>query len=187
LSDLVLLDAEIEGVAASCSPPFLGPREQVSTICSSPYPVTGNCKSHIYHRPDCPNYSRIDLRTSEQTKPKSSTQGKPASTAGFQCIDNLLEEKVRQASKTAALPLNYTDLIYQSTNPSRYSRRKTLQLRLKLSRELVAPRVCHAPTNAETSTIRNRQGNHASIVQKRSNGETTYSLPGCEKGRGTAG
>jgi hypothetical protein len=128
----VPLDAEIEGVAASRSLPFLGAREQVSTISSSPYPVTGNCKSHIYHQPDCPDYSRIDLRSSEQTKPTSSTQGKPASTAGFQCIDNLLEEKVRNASKAAALPLTYTDLIYQLTNPSRYSRRKTLQLRLKV-------------------------------------------------------
>lgn len=186
MSDMVPPDAEIERVAASRSPPFLGAREQVSTISSSPYPATGNCKSHIYHQPDCPNYSRIDLRSSEQTKPKSSTQGKPASTVGFQCIDNLLKEKGGKASKTATLPLNYIDLIYQSTNPSRYSRRKTLQVRLKLSRELVAPRVCHAPTNAGTSTTRNRQGNHASIVQKRSNGETTYSLPGCERGRGTA-
>ena len=24
-----------------------------------PYPVIGNRKNHIYHRPDCPNYSQV--------------------------------------------------------------------------------------------------------------------------------
>jgi hypothetical protein len=25
----------------------------------SPYPIIGNQRSHIYHQPDCPNYSQI--------------------------------------------------------------------------------------------------------------------------------
>ena len=29
---------------------------------SFPYPVIGNRKSHIYHRPDCPNYSQVAPR-----------------------------------------------------------------------------------------------------------------------------
>ena len=26
---------------------------------TSAYPIVGNRRSHIYHRPDCPNYSQI--------------------------------------------------------------------------------------------------------------------------------
>jgi hypothetical protein len=59
LSDLVPLDAETEGVAATRGPPLLGAREPDSAASSSPYPIIGNRKSHIYHRPDCPNYSQV--------------------------------------------------------------------------------------------------------------------------------
>jgi endonuclease YncB( thermonuclease family) len=59
LSDMVPLDAETEGVVASRGPPLLGAREPDSAVSSSPYPVIGNRKSHIYHRPDCPNYSQV--------------------------------------------------------------------------------------------------------------------------------
>lgn len=59
LSDLVPLDAESEGVVPPRSPPLLGARESDSAVSSSPYPFIGNRKSHIYHRPDCPNYSQI--------------------------------------------------------------------------------------------------------------------------------
>ena len=30
-----------------------------SSTSTFPYPVIGNRKSHIYHRPDCPNYSQV--------------------------------------------------------------------------------------------------------------------------------
>lgn len=60
LSDLVPLDAEAEGSAATRGPPLLGAVESESTASvSSPYPVIGNHKSHIYHRPDCPNYNQV--------------------------------------------------------------------------------------------------------------------------------
>jgi len=59
LSDLVPLDAETEGVAASRGPPLIGAQEQDSIVSSSPYPIIGNRRSHIYHRPDCPNYSQV--------------------------------------------------------------------------------------------------------------------------------
>jgi len=61
LSDLVPLDAETECRAASRGPPVLGAIEQdsASSASTSPYPVIGNRKSHIYHRPDCPNYSQV--------------------------------------------------------------------------------------------------------------------------------
>jgi len=66
LSDLVPLDAEIEGKASTRGPPFLGAIEQdsESSTPTSPYPVIGNRKSHIYHRPDCPNYSQVVPRNS---------------------------------------------------------------------------------------------------------------------------
>lgn len=56
LSDLIPLDAETEGMMASRGPPLLGAREPDSAVSSSPYPIIGNPQSHIYHRPDCPNY-----------------------------------------------------------------------------------------------------------------------------------
>lgn len=58
-SDIVPLEtgtapavAETEASAAPRGPPLLGAH-------SASYPVIGNRKSHIYHRPDCPNYSQI--------------------------------------------------------------------------------------------------------------------------------
>jgi len=59
LSDFVPLDAETESSSSSRGPPLLGAAEQDSAGSSSPYPVIGNRKSHIYHRPDCPNYSQV--------------------------------------------------------------------------------------------------------------------------------
>ena len=61
LSDLVPLDAETEGSASTRGPPLLGAIEQnsASSVSPSPYPVIGNRKSHIYHRPDCSNYSQV--------------------------------------------------------------------------------------------------------------------------------
>ena len=44
---------------ASRGPPLLGAREPDSAVSSSPYPIIGNRKSHIYHRPDCPNYIQV--------------------------------------------------------------------------------------------------------------------------------
>ena len=60
LSDMVPLDAEAEGSVSSRSPPvspLLGAVEPQSP--TSPYPIIGNRKSHIYHRPDCPIYSQV--------------------------------------------------------------------------------------------------------------------------------
>ena len=61
LSDLVPLDADTEGSTASRGPPGLGAVQPDSSpeTASSPYPVIGNRRSHIYHRPDCPNYSQV--------------------------------------------------------------------------------------------------------------------------------
>jgi len=59
LSDLVPFDTETEDSAATRGPPLLGAREPDSAVSSSPYPVIGNRKSHIFHRPDCPNYSQV--------------------------------------------------------------------------------------------------------------------------------
>src|SRR5262249_18309038 len=39
-------------------PPLLGAVEKDSSV-SSPYPIIGKRRSHIYHRPDCPNYSQV--------------------------------------------------------------------------------------------------------------------------------
>jgi micrococcal nuclease len=64
LSDLVPLGTETGGSVSSGSPPLLGAIEQnlASSTATSPYPVIGNRKSHIYHRPDCPNYSLVGPR-----------------------------------------------------------------------------------------------------------------------------
>ena len=58
-SDLVPLDAETEGSMPTRGPPLLGHLEPDPPPSTSPYPIIGNRKSHIYHRPDCPNYSQV--------------------------------------------------------------------------------------------------------------------------------
>lgn len=71
LSDLIPLDGETDGSASTRSPPAFGERSPLlgaseqspaSFPLTSPYPVIGNRRSHIYHRPDCPNYSQIAPR-----------------------------------------------------------------------------------------------------------------------------
>ena len=61
LSDLVPLETDLEGNTSSRSPPRFGAVQPDSSpeTASSPYPVIGNRRSHIYHRPDCPNYSQV--------------------------------------------------------------------------------------------------------------------------------
>ena len=61
LSDLVPLEGDTEESTASRGPPQFGAAQPDPSpeIASSPYPIIGNRKSHIYHRPDCPNYSQI--------------------------------------------------------------------------------------------------------------------------------
>jgi micrococcal nuclease len=61
LSDFVPLENEPESRGTPRSPPQLGAVESESLpdSVSSPYPIIGNRKSHIYHRPDCPNYSQV--------------------------------------------------------------------------------------------------------------------------------
>lgn len=61
LSDMLPLETEPEGSAATRGPPLLGTGESDSApaTATSPYPIIGNRKSHIYHRPDCPNYSQV--------------------------------------------------------------------------------------------------------------------------------
>lgn len=64
-SDLVPLGAETQGNPSTHGPPaispLLGAIKQGSPFptSTSPYPIIGNRKSHIYHRPTCPNYSQI--------------------------------------------------------------------------------------------------------------------------------
>jgi len=64
LSDLVPLETETEGNAVTRGPPPLGTVESESapTTATSPYPIIGNRKSHIYHRLDCLNYSQVAPR-----------------------------------------------------------------------------------------------------------------------------
>ena len=59
ISDFVPLENESED--SSRGPPRLGAieREAELSTSTSPYPVIGNRKSHIYHRPDCPSYSQV--------------------------------------------------------------------------------------------------------------------------------
>jgi hypothetical protein len=61
LSDLVPLDAGTEGSAGARGPPLVGSVEPDSAPppATSPYTIIGNRKRHIYHRPDCPNYSQV--------------------------------------------------------------------------------------------------------------------------------
>ncbi len=74
LSDLVPSAAETEGVVMSRGPLLLGSPEPDAAVPSSPYPIIGNHKCHIYHRPDCPNYSqgaprsRVVFNTAEATE-----------------------------------------------------------------------------------------------------------------------
>ena len=64
-SDLVPLDHEAERSPSSRGPPAISPllgafeEDSESSTATSPYPVIGNRRSRIYHRPDCPNYSQI--------------------------------------------------------------------------------------------------------------------------------
>jgi endonuclease YncB( thermonuclease family) len=53
------IDSVTEGNALSRGPPSLGIADRDTAPASSHYPIIGNRKSHIYHRPDCPNYSQI--------------------------------------------------------------------------------------------------------------------------------
>jgi endonuclease YncB( thermonuclease family) len=62
LSDLVPLDAETEGNTSTRGPPLLGAVESDSPTATSAYPIIGNRKSHIYHHPDCANYSQVAPR-----------------------------------------------------------------------------------------------------------------------------
>jgi micrococcal nuclease len=62
LSDRMMLEAVATGKALSRGPPSLGIADLDHGASSSPYPIIGNRKSHIYHRPDCPNYSQIALK-----------------------------------------------------------------------------------------------------------------------------
>jgi hypothetical protein len=62
LSNLLPLDNESGSRGSSRAPPLFGSVESNSGPASSPYPVIGNRKSHIYHRPDCPNYSQVAPR-----------------------------------------------------------------------------------------------------------------------------
>jgi len=58
LSDMLLLDAGTKDSASSRGPPALEAVEQ-NPSTSSVYPIIGNRRSRVYHRPDCPNYSQI--------------------------------------------------------------------------------------------------------------------------------
>ena len=61
LSDLVPFESGPESSGTSRGPPQLGAVEPESSpdSTSSPYPIICNRRSHIYHRPDCPNYSQV--------------------------------------------------------------------------------------------------------------------------------
>lgn len=61
LSDLVPLNSETENSGTSRGPPQLGAVKPESSpdSTSSLYPIIGNRRSRLYHRPDCPNYSQV--------------------------------------------------------------------------------------------------------------------------------
>ena len=62
-SDLLPLEADTEGKTSSHGPPQPGqvqPNPLPETSLLS-YRIIGNHRSHIYHRPDCPNYSQVAL------------------------------------------------------------------------------------------------------------------------------
>ena len=64
-SDFVPLDDEAERSPVSRGPPAIWPllgaveKDPESSPATSPYPVIGNRRSHIYHRPDCPDFNQI--------------------------------------------------------------------------------------------------------------------------------
>jgi endonuclease YncB( thermonuclease family) len=60
-SDMVPFDSNTGGNGLSRGPPSLGITD-LNLAPSSSYPIIGNRKSHIYHRPDCPNYGQIAPR-----------------------------------------------------------------------------------------------------------------------------
>jgi endonuclease YncB( thermonuclease family) len=62
LSDTMMLEADGTSKALSRAPPSLGIADLDPGLSSSPYPIIGNLKSRIYHRPDCPNYSQVGLK-----------------------------------------------------------------------------------------------------------------------------
>jgi endonuclease YncB( thermonuclease family) len=62
MSDMVAFDSNTEDLALSRGPPRLGLSELSPPATSKAYPIIGNRKSHIYHRPDCPNYSQVSPR-----------------------------------------------------------------------------------------------------------------------------
>jgi micrococcal nuclease len=62
LSDTMTLEADAKDKALPRGPPSLGIADLDRRASSSLYPIIGNRKSHIYHRPDCPNYSQIGLK-----------------------------------------------------------------------------------------------------------------------------
>ena len=68
LSDLVPLDTDTEGSTSSRGPPRFGAVQPDSSpeTASSAYPIIGNRRSHIYHRPDCPNYSQVAPHNREE-------------------------------------------------------------------------------------------------------------------------
>ena len=61
LSDLVPLEEDTTEGTGTRTPPKLGlaHSKPPAEASSSPYPIIGNRKSHIYHRLDCPNYSQV--------------------------------------------------------------------------------------------------------------------------------
>ena len=61
-SDIVTFDSVVEEELSSRAPPGLFAAPSSADSSASPYPIIGNKRSHIYHRPDCPNYSQITPR-----------------------------------------------------------------------------------------------------------------------------
>ena len=60
LSDLVPLETETEGnTVTRASSAGMVESDSAPATATSPYPIIGNRRSHMYHRPDCPNYSRL--------------------------------------------------------------------------------------------------------------------------------
>ena len=65
ISDFIMpFGAEAEGSTSTRGPPAISqlveaPVKPESSTSTSPYPIIGNRKSLIYHRPDCPNYSQV--------------------------------------------------------------------------------------------------------------------------------
>ena len=83
LSDLVPLEAETEGNTATRGPSIQAAVDSAPAFSSSPYPVIGNRKSHVYHRPDCPNYSQVAPKNRMEF-----TGVAEAETAGYRVAGN---------------------------------------------------------------------------------------------------